>query len=85
VDAALGLCHDVDLFVLTGLESQDEPDRGSAEALAGELATRGATVLVVARAPGSVATPARTATKGVSADLDPPPASADTFPTSTAL
>ncbi|HCB07116.1 MAG TPA: hypothetical protein DEQ43_23185, partial [Nocardioides bacterium] len=29
VDAALGLCHDVDLFVLTGLEAQSAPDRGS--------------------------------------------------------
>jgi len=71
VDAALGLCHDVDLFVLSGLESQDEPDRGSAERLAGELATRGATVLVVAAGSGPLVTAAVTAANGVP-DPDPP-------------
>jgi RND superfamily putative drug exporter len=71
VDAALGLCHDVDLFVLTGVESQDEPDRDSAERLAGELGTRGATVVVVAAGAGSLVSAAVTATNGVP-DLDPP-------------
>ena len=47
VDAALGLSNDVDLFVFSGLDAH-EADRRSAELLAEELATRGATVVVVA-------------------------------------
>jgi hypothetical protein len=58
VDAALGLAHVVDLFVLTGLEEQTDADRRSAGLLADELAGRGATVLVVG--PGAAAPPTST-------------------------
>jgi len=78
VDAALGLCHDVDLFVLTGLEAQSAPDRGSMERLAEELTTRGATVVIVAEPARPVGTPAHaaahTSTTSVPPDPDPPPA-----------
>ncbi len=57
VEAALGLGNGADVFVLSGLEDQPEPDRRAAERLAEELARRGATVLVVAspsRTPATV-------------------------------
>ena len=56
VEAALGLGNGADVFVLSGLEDQPEPDRRAAERLAEELARRGATVLVVASPPLTPAT-----------------------------
>jgi putative drug exporter of the RND superfamily len=50
VEAALGLTDEVDVFVLSGLEGLLHADRESAELLAGTLADRGATVLVVSEA-----------------------------------
>jgi RND superfamily putative drug exporter len=78
VDAALGLCHDVDLFVLTGVATRTDPDRRAAQLLAGELAERGATVVVVGqRTLPAADVPLPAATNGTSADPSPPPGPAD--------
>ncbi len=58
VEAALCLTDDVDVFVLSGLEGLLDADRESAELLAGTLADRGATVLVVSEGSAPVLVPA---------------------------
>ena len=64
VDAALGLSSGVDVFVLSGLDGQTEPDRRSAGLLAEELARRGATVVVVAHGTAPARPPVPLATNG---------------------
>jgi RND superfamily putative drug exporter len=73
VEAALGLGNGADVFVLSGLEDQPEAERRSVERLAGELARRGATVLVVAHP--SSAPPEQLVTSGATADHTPQPLS----------
>jgi hypothetical protein len=58
VEAGLGLTQEVDVFVLSGLEGLPDADRESAELLAGTLADRGATVLVVSGGTEPVLVPA---------------------------
>jgi hypothetical protein len=72
VEAALGLSHEVDVFVLCGLEGLPHEDRESAELLAGALADRGATVLVVSdgSAPVLVPTPAPPRAEAPVPDVD---------------